>query len=274
MNPVVVIPTHKNSFSKNENACLLQCRKVLGNYDIVFAIPYSLDASPLKKIIPSSMIERFDDNYFKSLQGYNRLKYSVCFYNRFHSYEHLLTYEPDAFVFTDQLPYWCSKKFDFVGAPLSNSILGVQIMNSGLSLRRVDKALAVLNSYRRLYDFSDLYREVSSSDPNLIRVAKGIIKVTGLVWNTHHRLVQPILMEDVFWSLVAHKVPEFEMCPIGEAKKFSIEASRFHSSDLPDENNKQFPNPIPFGIHKFWRDKTGHWISLIRELGYDIDNTE
>ena len=66
------------------------------------------------------------------------------FYRRFSKFEYILIYQLDAFVFKDQLNYWCKKGYDYIGAPWFEGFhltkTGVNIIgvgNGGFSLRRV-----------------------------------------------------------------------------------------------------------------------------------------
>jgi hypothetical protein len=43
---------------------------------------------------------------------------SIDFYKRFRDYKFILIYQLDAYVFRDELEYWCEQDYDFIGAPL------------------------------------------------------------------------------------------------------------------------------------------------------------
>ena len=58
----------------------------------------------------------FNDTYFESIYGYNQLMLNVEFYEAF-SKKYILIYQTDAFIFKDDLNYWCEKDYDYIGAP-------------------------------------------------------------------------------------------------------------------------------------------------------------
>jgi hypothetical protein len=88
----------------------------LGQHSIVFVHPESLDVSTINFDGRISS-EKFPDHYFKSVFGYNRLMLTASFYERFSHSKFILIYQLDAYVFRDELLYWCSKDYDYIGAP-------------------------------------------------------------------------------------------------------------------------------------------------------------
>jgi hypothetical protein len=113
----VVIPFYKPTLTDHERISLQQCHKTLANYPIIAVKPQSL-------VLPGEVagysfynIISFNDEYFKSIQGYNRLMLSAAFYEAFIQYEYILIYQLDAFVFKDELSFWCNQDIDYVGAP-------------------------------------------------------------------------------------------------------------------------------------------------------------
>jgi hypothetical protein len=75
---------------------------------------------------------------------------SKHFYKQFAEYVYILIYQLDAYVFSDQLEFWCGKQYDYIGAPwLDEGEIGeppvfrpISGGNGGLSLRRVEKFIA------------------------------------------------------------------------------------------------------------------------------------
>lgn len=173
----ITIPYYKNELTPAEQASLRQCLEVLGAYDIYFVSPNSLDVNP--DISVSMNVQRFDDEYFKGIRGYNKLMLSETFYQRFAAYDYVLIYQLDAFVFRDELQLWADKGYDYIGGPrihhlYSTSKFGAfvlslkrclysiagnekkvqkyklynQVGNGGLSLRRVEKMLQITHEYK------------------------------------------------------------------------------------------------------------------------------
>lgn len=160
---VIVIPIHSATPSKNELVSFAQCFKVLYKHPIKVIAPQNLDLSVYKDVVSDFDVVLIDPKWQSSIKQYNRLKVSSFFYKLFNKYHFLLTYELDAFVFKDDLDYWCNKGYDYIGAPwfegyivkLSNNIVGVG--NSGFSLRNVQKSRLILDRIRLLRKFRSFW---------------------------------------------------------------------------------------------------------------------
>jgi hypothetical protein len=119
----VVIPIYKSTISDMERVSLEQCVKVLNSYPIVFVCSSKLDTSYYQKYSSDGTFfyfEHFQNEYFESIQGYNKLLLSKDFYNRFRNYKYIFIYQLDAYIFKDNLQYYISKNIDFIGAPWIN----------------------------------------------------------------------------------------------------------------------------------------------------------
>lgn len=113
----VVVPVYKNSLDPNEEKSLAQVFKILAGYKIIAAAPESLDTGGTYGRFPFYSFERFDDNFFKGIRGYNKLVLSHGFYERFSDFSYILIYQLDAYVFFDCLREWAAEGYDFIGAP-------------------------------------------------------------------------------------------------------------------------------------------------------------
>ena len=113
----IVVPIYKPTLSEYEEVAFKQLFKVLGKHRIVIFKPTSLDLSNLLSNYPDCETESFSDHYFSGIAGYNRLMMSEEFYARFIDSEYILIYQLDAYVFKDELIDWCSKGYDYIGAP-------------------------------------------------------------------------------------------------------------------------------------------------------------
>ena len=164
---VVLIPVYQTELTPSECLSLNQAMKVLSAYPIRLVKPETLDVSDLLINYPAIHAESFDDKYFRNVEGYNELMTSVGFYERFGSYEYLFIYQLDAFVFRDELAYWCGQRFDYIGSPTLHQPefdalpatakdyyaekLSTRrfVLNGGLSLRRTK----AFTRYLRIYNF-------------------------------------------------------------------------------------------------------------------------
>lgn len=154
MSCIIVIPVYKPTLSDDERLSLLQCFTVLEKYDIALCCPQSLDTKAYDVIVGREIkTERFHDYFFKSIDSYNDLMTEADFYSRFQSYDYMLIYQLDAFVFSDQLQKWCEKGYDYIGSPWFKHQRtyeeGYPLWcsgNGGFSLRRISKFLDVTSS--------------------------------------------------------------------------------------------------------------------------------
>ena len=117
----IVIPIYKTDLNVYETVSLNQVVDVLKNYTKIIIKPTNLDVKAiLDKYDNQFDVQDFDDDYFTDLVGYNRLMLSPEFYGRFEDSKYILIYQLDAFVFRDELAYWCSLNYDYIGAPWLN----------------------------------------------------------------------------------------------------------------------------------------------------------
>src|SRR6478609_8254437 len=139
----VFIPIHKSDPSHFELVSFQQCFKVFKDYPIKIVTSRQVSLDSYRNTIHQFEVLYIDEKWQKNVYSYNKLKLSNHFYDLFKDFEFLLTYELDAFVFRDELLFWCDKNFDYIGAPWfkgfatepSTEILGVG--NSGFSLRKI-----------------------------------------------------------------------------------------------------------------------------------------
>lgn len=166
---VVVIPVYQPILTPSERLAIDRAGKVLAEHPVCIMKPEGLDLTELLADYPDFSVESFDDKYFLSVEGYNQLMTRVEFYERFAAYEYLLIYQLDAFVFRDELTYWCQQGYDYLGSPTlhreefdalpadSNSIYAKAlssnrfVLNGGLSLRRVTAFIRYLKIYNFFY---------------------------------------------------------------------------------------------------------------------------
>lgn len=274
MNKVIIlIISHKEAFTPYEVISLQQCYKVLGQYDILFVCPQGLNVSAYTNQLGFTPSVHFIDPKWQSTYAlFNRLKISPLLYQTFQDYEYILFYEPDAFVFKDKLSYWCNQGYDFIGAPsfegyhnsTSDSPYG-QLLNGGLSLRKISSSIQVLKSLRRIKSRQEYFRNYDRMNwkERLIHFPSMIFSF--MVKNRFfHSLNNFDENEDVFWSNYVPKNFQWFKVPLSsEALNFSMEVQ---PQRMFEDNNKE----LPFGCHAWWRYDLGFWKPFIEKEGYDL----
>lgn len=164
----VVIPIYAEKPTKDEKASLLQCKKILGKYPIIVICPDSLDVSEYKFL--TDRYERFSNSSFKSVKTYSSLCLDVNLYKRFQEFDYILIYQPDGWVFKDELEYWCNQGFDYIGAPWfegfekadENSKMLQEVGNGGMSLRNVKKHIELFKNPYFIQSFKAICQETAN----------------------------------------------------------------------------------------------------------------
>lgn len=221
----IVIPVYKKNPVFFEQASLMQCVRVLGRkYDIYLVAPFGLDLSDYKRLCPGFKFreKRFAKGFFENIEGYNQLCKRWEFYNAFSDYEYMLIYQPDCWIFDDNLDYFISLGYDYMGAPWfsidskENKATLTRCGNGGFSLRRIDKFMDVCKENGEVAD-------------------------------------DPTIPEDVFFS--ERCLEKLKVCPPEVGREFSFEVG-------PSVLFKMNGDKLPMGCHKpylfefntFWKD--------------------
>ena len=248
----VVIPIYNCILKDYQIKSLEQCLSVLKYHPITIIKPQKLDIKDLPFNIDFVNVINFPDNCFESILSYNELMLSDYFYKEFLNYEFILIHQLDAFVFKDELDYWCNKDYDYIGAPwiAKKDIFSLRLFfslfdskvkkerrkiffkvgNGGFSLRKTKKHFEIATKHK-------------SYIQNILKEKKGGLDA----------------IEDVFWSFKAKefnvdfKIPEYK-----EALKFAFDRKPKIAFKL--NNNK-----LPFGCHGFNKPKViKFWKKIIK----------
>jgi hypothetical protein len=256
----IVIPIYKPTLSKHELLSLRQCCKILAKHPVYFVTHEELDCTVYTNICQSAAVnykyEYFDKKYFSDILCYNALLLSKSFYTRFNDYEYMLIYQLDAYVFKDELEYWCKKDYDYIGAPwlrlnISKTMPEFHeppaVGNGGFSLRKAKKATALHNIKMSIISFIHLfqsyYNEVSfKSQKNILYFLprfffRPFLKILKFIFFKHSEFDNN---EDVIWSNLFHK--KGRVPSVTEAMKFSFE-------NFPEYLYQLNNDELPFGCH-------------------------
>lgn len=253
----VVVPIYKSTLTTDDRLSLRRCFDILGEHTITAIKPETLDISAIMTEFPLLKVENFAPNYFSSKIAYNALMLSDELYARFLEWDYILIYQTDAYVFRNDLDYWCSLGYDYVGAPwvvkpiYKNPIYKLlsavksfyiklcggdsdrhvsrgKVGNGGFSLRKTSSHLIIMQRFK---DVADYYISRSS----------------------YHRYY-----EDVFMAVEApHLDPTFKTPSVEVALNFSFDKN-------PEICLKLNRGVLPFGCHGFNKRKTKRfWAPII-----------
>lgn len=233
MSVIIVIPIYQEKLNKYEEISLAQLELIMPQYPKVYVAPKSLMFSYINKY----NVIRFADDFFKNIDSYGELLLRREFYDEFTDYDYVLIYQLDAFVFRDNLSYFCKQGYDYVGAPLrGGDWCEFHVGNGGLSLRNVKKCKGVL-----------LFRE---------KIEEEIYKV---IPSKH-------IAEDVFWSYCGVcEWLDFSVPSPRIAALFSVQNDYYHGMRYIKKRG------LPFGCHYWYRSNYNFWKPYIESFGYDLD---
>jgi hypothetical protein len=221
----------------DERLSLRHLRVHLRAYDAYAFCPGGLDLD-----LPGIEIVRLDDRHFRSHRDYSRLMLSDELYRRFERYEFVLVHQLDCLVLSDELGRWCEEGYDYIGAPWVRQAPDGQLFfagvgNGGLSLRRVDSLLRVLDAWRHpAKRFEVAARHAAEVAHRIVREPR----------RTRQLVRDRYVYEDKFWSLEAPRIqPGFRIPRADVAVGFAFEREpRF----CLEANGGR----LAFGCHK-WR---------------------
>lgn len=238
MKTVVIIPLYKEKLTEMERISLVQCCKVLDKHDISLVCPSGLNigeyASIFNNLSVKFQTQEFDKSFFESTKTYSLLMLSTDFYKKFSDYDFMLIYQLDAYVFKNELSYWCEQGYDFIGAPWNKydflrnklKLLGAGV-NGGFSLRRISSFIKVLNDEG---NGKMILKDFISSGRN----------------------------EDGFFSVQAKMIdPAFKVAPYTAAMRFSFEYK-------PEKLYKMTGHKLPFGCHAWAKYNPQFWKEFIK----------
>jgi len=263
---VIIIPFYKDEIDYNSRFSLNQCFNILGTNKIIAIKPITLDISKIVDKYPFNEVVSFNDEYFKSIAGYNALMLSQEFYKSFLQYEYLLIHQLDVFVFSDQLQFWCGQNYDYIGAPwLYPTSAGVTINNISIYIKS--------HLYRRynvlrdgLPNAKQFHNQVGNGGFSLRKVEKFYNLLAKHRKLADYYLNRPELEfnEDIFWSIeINRRTTEIKRPNYKEAIKFAIETEPEIAITL---NNDE----LPFGCHG-WDKNLKFWVGILQKYGYDIN---
>lgn len=258
----IVIPIHKSTLNKYETISLDRCFKILKQYTIVMIKPEQLNTTDIEKKYKFSRIEEFDKSYFKSISSYNRLMLSTSFYQKFESSKYILIFQPDVYIFFDNIDYWLSKDYDYIGAPwisstpLSNKIHQIK-MNLSKFFKGEKNIVYRFETRNRVGNGGFSLRKISTHI-NLSILLKDQIEHYLNNQGIHH------YNEDIFWSIepqkrgYSHKTPD-----VNEALNFAFD---INPSKLYKLNN----DTLPMACHGWFKKKhLKFWYPIINKFEKD-----
>lgn len=259
----VVIPIYKEKPDEDDVLSIRQAFKILERYPITFVCPQNLDTKNYQNF-GEAVFETFDDKYFKSIYGYNQLMLSVDFYKRF-AREYILIYQTDAYIFKDNLEFWCGKDYDYIGAPWIRSQEHIPLIKKiwDSTICWLKALINYRGNQKTQKDKSLLYNEVGNGGLSL-RKRESFIKILSALSKQVEIYLKPInksafYAEDVFFSIepkrnnIEFKKPNYkEACLFAIENK--IEKALTYNNGL-----------LPMGCHRWNKENKLYWKQFIKD---------
>jgi hypothetical protein len=237
---VIVIPIYQANLSILEFFSLKHSLAVIKpSRQVCFIGPEGLDLSLYMVHFPKVPFVGLDKTHFESIQGYSRLLLTTSFYERFAAHEFMLVLQTDAILLKDDLDTWCSRPYDYVGAPWPDGIeirvnVGVfegefgktvrtRVGNGGLSLRRINKCIALLKEFP---EAAQVFDRTGSN-------------------------------EDLFFGIMGPLSLDFHLPNEIVASTFSLELS-------PEYYFAVNKHHVPMGGHAWWKVSPAFWLKFLR----------
>lgn len=265
----VVIPVYKTELSASEQLSFNRCIDVLGAHPIVMVTPESLSIDKFIKRHSRLLQERFSENFFSSVQGYNRLLLSDQFYARFEAYEFMLIYQLDAFVFSDQLLYWCSQGYDYIGAPWipNNKAYSLKRRLRTSIHRRLYRVINKKQRHSNVAHDGQLHYAAGNGGFSLRRISKmrSALRALPVKAEAYRNATLTPWGEDTFFSVEANRY--WNRLKIPKAKI----AARFSWESNPKTAARICEVDLPFGCHAWDSLHADEWRPIFRRLGYHLD---
>jgi hypothetical protein len=261
----IIIPFYRESITAYEAIALTQCALVLKDHPIIAIKPNWLTLPDRLKDYPLADVVSFDDAYFKNIQGYNRLMLSQTFYKAFLNYEYILIHQLDAFVFNNELQYWCDQGFDYIGAPWLRKTQPANALKAGVLKLQQYLSIRFNLQKRGLPNKYQFENKVGNGGFSLRRTQKFYHLCITMQAQIAHYLSRDEHQyhEDTFWSIEANrKQKNLYICDYKQALKFAFENS-------PGRALKLNKNQLPFGCHA-WDKHPDFWRPFFKQHNYKI----
>ncbi|RFZ85795.1 hypothetical protein DYU05_09425 [Mucilaginibacter terrenus] len=270
----VVIPVHNPVPTENEIISLLACKAHLNDYDCYLLYPEGMNISKYIVLHPGLQLMLVNKDWLSSIEKYNKMKVSTAFYQLFSSYSYMLTYELDAYIFSNDVEKYNAFKYDYIGAPFFEGYWKAQPgakfikgCNSGFSVRNISACINALKYISETYKpHWLLYKTFLMPSSRIKKMLNGLTRERYDVFVTGKfafNFANFHLNEDLIWSeIVPQIVPQFRVAESLAALAFSFEYNL-------EDSLKLNGGKLPLGCHAWAKniDFWGKYIPASQQVG-------
>lgn len=297
---VIVIPVYKPTLNEYEKISLARCISIFGKTrPIALATYKKLDLTLYDEAFAKQQCayttQYFKRTYFTSVKGYSSLLLCKDFYEPFKKYGFMLLYQLDAYVFHDDLKYWCDRPYDYVGAPFltlfrkneKEPVSPWGVGNGGLSLRRIDAFLGAYSG-EPVFSLADYYHNTVFRKNAFYTFIKQVCFTPRYLFRFFFRntvaayIERSKVNEDIFWCFAFNHADLRAVLSETAIEHLFLRTSRYSSGSLLkiatvdeallfafDEDPKRCleltQGKLPMGCHAF-NKQPNFWLEHIQEL--------
>ncbi|WP_051296212.1 DUF5672 family protein [Eisenibacter elegans] len=220
--------------------------------------PQGLDLTAYLEVAPRLKAVFFDSSFFTSTIAYSKLLLSAFFYQTFAQYQYLLIYQLDAYVFKDELLYWCRQGYDYIGAPwLSPESITKNKLHYFQATYSTVKPIRFI---KKRFNFSQGRKIFVGNGGFSLRNVKTHFKVCQSLRHIGIYLDTLEHNEDIIWSIYVPCYFPFYKIPHQEI------ALQFAFEELPQDAYKLNKDALPFGVHAWEKYDPVFWEMFIQTL--------
>ncbi len=263
----ILIISHKEQLTPTEAMVLQQCYTVLKGVDTFIITKKSNTLQAYYDLLGNPRFYLVEDRQLATYEAFNEFKSSEKLYQDFLAYDYVLFYEPDAWVFSNQLDYWMQQGYDYIAAPWFSSMercdpnaTFIGVGNGGFSLRKTNTLYQTLKRTRQLRSLHRFWNKYHLH--RLMPFEKMVLRLNryfkiGKFWELPYLLDETPMQEDVFICYrLASIFADFRIATPEEALKFSFEVN---PAVLYQHNREQ----LPFGCHAWQKYDPAFWSAFI-----------
>lgn len=257
---IIVIPVYKEAMSDAERLSLERLLQTLRGYDYALVCPAALEERQYHRCFDQwnvrAEIQRFDNNYFSSIQGYNRLLLSKEFYARFGKWKYILIHQLDCLVLKDELKRWVIADYDYIGSPWVDTDRTLRFYQS-LNYSR----WPVLGWLKRRLDYNQGKMVTVGNGGFSLRKVERFQQISRVLSLFFRRHLQGQVNEDYIWSILVPKYfPKFKVPSAAMASKFALEK-------VSVAVNLDAMESLPMAVHAWEKYYPEWWQSLLTKYG-------
>ena len=219
----IIIPVYKSFPMMEDIFSLKRLSQLAQGENIFWVAPDNLDLSAYKDYHWKE--ERFQNKYFKNVDGYTKLLLSQEFYQRFIDYDYMLICQTDALLLQPvrKIYEFIELSYDYYGAPWPEGTISYQYSFRGLSLVKWFMKQKVCYVGNGGFSLRNIERTIA-----LLKEKKKYTRI----WNSG---------EDQFFAYHGQcNQVGFRLAPLEVAEKFALEQNA---------RTKMMNGFVPIGVH-------------------------